>query len=153
MTAESARSATAAQPVARSVLSSVLLGFTASAVVRQGRWPGWRPPGPKFCSSTTTVNGGAPSSWISIQSQGGDIAIGPALLATIVAVGKLRERKDLWMGSAAPTVLLIVEAYIGALIVDASNDTLTALHIPLAIAVMALVVWLPLIARAGRTAS
>lgn len=57
------------------------------------------------------------------------------------------------MGSAALTVLLIVEAYIGALIVDASNDTLTALHIPLVIAVMALVVWLPLGARAGRTAS
>lgn len=57
------------------------------------------------------------------------------------------------MGSAALTVLLIVEADIGALIVDASNDTLTALQIPLVIAVMALVVWLPLGARAGRTAS
>lgn len=95
----------------------------------------------------------AASSWISVHARGGDIAIGLALLATIVALIRLRERKELWVGSAALTVLLAVEAYIGGLIVDASKDTLTAVHVPLAMAIMALVIWPPLRARTGRTVS
>lgn len=55
--------------------------------------------------------------------------------------------------AAALTVMLAVEAYIGGLIVDASKDTLTAVHVPLAMAITALVIWLPLRARTGRTVS
>ncbi len=129
----------------RSVLFSVLLGLTALAVLLQAVWAGI------FLEHDGERD--AASSWIDVHARGGEIAIGLALLATIVALVKLRPRKDLWIGSAALTVLLIVEAYIGGLIRDDSKDTLTAVHVPLAMAIMALVVWLPLRTHTGRTAS
>lgn len=55
----------------------------------------------------------------------------------------MRSRRDLWVGSAALVVLLVLEAYIGGLIVDQARDTLTVVHIPLAMALMGLVVRLP----------
>lgn len=129
----------------RSVLFDVLLGLTALAVLLQGLWAGI------FLEHDGKRD--AASSWIDVHARGGDIAIGLALLATVVALVKLRHRKALWIGSAALTVLLIVEAYIGGLIRDDSKDTLTAVHVPLAMAIMALVVWLPLRARSRRTGS
>lgn len=96
-------------------------------------------------------NRDAASSWIDIHARGGDIALGLALLATVVALVRLRARKDLVIGAALLTVLLALEAYIGGLIRDASKDTLTAVHVPLGMAIMALVVWIPLRARSGRT--
>lgn len=145
MTTKSATAATAVHPATRNVLFSVLVGLTALAVLLQGVWAGL------FLEHDGERD--AASSWMSVHARGGDIAIGLALLATIVALIKLRQRKDLCVGSAALTVLLAVEAYIGGLIVDASKDTLTAVHVPLAMAIMALVIWLPLRARTGRTMS
>ena len=135
--------ATASPAATRSVLFSVLLGLTALAVLLQAVWAGI------FLEHDGQRD--AASSWIDVHARGGDIAIGLALLATIVALIRLRRRKDLWIGSAALTVLLIVEAYIGGLIRDDSKDNLTAVHVPLAMAIMALVVWLPLRTRTGRT--
>jgi hypothetical protein len=48
------------------------------------------------------------------------------------------------------TALLVVEAYIGGLVRDDGDDTLTAVHIPFAMALMALAVWLPLRAALRR---
>lgn len=49
------------------------------------------------------------------------------------------------------TVLLGLELYIGGMISDESARTAAAVHIPLALAIMGLAVWLPLRARyAGR---
>lgn len=64
----------------------------------------------------------------------------------------LRHRSELWVGGLALTLLMVVEGYIGGLVVDDSKDTLTAVHVPLAMAIMALVIWLPLRARGRRTA-
>jgi ABC-type phosphate transport system permease subunit len=126
------------------MLFNVLLGLTTLAVLLQGVWAGI------FLEHDGERD--AASSWIDVHARGGDIAIALALLATIVAVVQLRHRRELWVGSLALTVLLVVEAYIGGLIVDASKDTLTAVHVPLAMAIMALVIWLPLRARGRRTA-
>ena len=142
MATKSATTATATTPAPRNVLFNVLLGLTALAVLLQAVWAGI------FLQHDGERD--AASSWIEVHARGGDIAIGLALLATIVALVKLRHRKDLWIGSAALTVLLVIEAYIGGLIVDDSKDTLTAVHVPLAMAIMALVIWLPLRARTGR---
>jgi hypothetical protein len=128
----------------RSLLFNVVLGLTALAVLLQAVWAGI------FLEHDGERD--AASSWIDVHARGGDIAIGLAVLATIVALVKLRRRKDLWIGSAVLTVLLVVEAYIGGLIVDDSKDTRTAVHVPLAMAVMALVIWLPLRARTSGTA-
>jgi hypothetical protein len=132
-------------PPGRSVLFNVLVGLTALAVLLQAVWAGI------FLQHDGERD--AASKWIDVHARGGEIAIVLALLATIVALVRLRRRKDLWIGSAALTVLLIVESYIGGLIRDDSKDTLTAVHIPLAMAVTALVIWLPMRARSRNAIS
>jgi hypothetical protein len=67
-----------------------------------------------------------------------------------VALWKLRGRRDLWVGSAVLTVLLVLEAYLGGLIRDDHVGSLTAVHVPLAMAIMGLVIWLPVRATHGR---
>ena len=89
----------------------------------------------------------AASGWIDVHARGGDVAILLAAAATIAAFVRLRERRDLWGGAAGLTVLLVLEAYLGGLIVDQSKDVLTAVHVPLGMAIMGLAVWLPVHAR------
>lgn len=132
-------------PDTKNVLFTVLIGLTALAVLLQGLWAGI------FLEHDGDRD--AASSWINVHARGGDIAIGLALLATVVALVRLRSRRDLVIGTAVLTVLLALEAYIGGLIRDASKDTLTAVHVPLAMAIMALVVWIPLRARTRRAAT
>jgi hypothetical protein len=131
-------SATTAGPT-RHPLFSALVGLTAVAVLLQGLWAG------VFLQHDGQRD--AASSWIDVHARGADIAILLAAAATVYAFVKLRSRKDLWVGSAALTVLLVAESYIGGLIRDASKDSLTAVHVPIAMALMGLVVWLPLRAR------
>jgi len=123
----------------RSVLFSVLTGLTGLVVVLQGVWAG----------IFLEHDGGrkAAAGWIDVHARGADLAILLALVATIVAVWRLRSRKDLWVGSAVLLVLLLVETYIGGVIRDAGTDVLTAVHVPLAMVIMGLVVWLPLRSR------
>jgi hypothetical protein len=120
-------------------LYAALIGLAAVAVLLQGLWAGI------FLQHDGQRD--AASSWIDVHARGADIAILLAAVATIVAVVKLRERRDLWAGSGALTVLLVVESYLGGLIRDSGTDMLTAIHVPLAMALMGLVVWLPLRAR------
>jgi len=79
------------------------------------------------------------------------VAIVLAALATALAILKLRPRKDLWIGSGVLTVLLVLESYLGGLIRDSGKDSLTAVHIPLAMALMGLAVWLPFRVTRGRS--
>lgn len=92
----------------------------------------------------------AASSWIDVHARGGEIAIALAAITTVYALWKLRYRRDLWLGAVILTLLLVLESYLGGLIVDNSKDTLTAVHIPLGMAIMGLAVWLPVRAQAGR---
>ncbi|HEY0239887.1 MAG TPA: hypothetical protein VGC37_14710, partial [Friedmanniella sp.] len=80
-------------------------------------------------------------SWVTVHARGAEVAIGLALIATVVAFVKLRSRRDLVVGSVVFTVLLVLEAYLGGLIGD--HSALTAVHFPLAMALMGLAVWLP----------
>jgi heme A synthase len=82
-----------------------------------------------------------------MHARGADVAILLAIAAAIAAFVKLRGRKDLWGGAAALAVLLIVESYLGGLIRDQGKDTLTAIHVPLAMAIMGLSVGLVFRAR------
>jgi hypothetical protein len=124
---------------ARSGLFSALIGLSALAVLLQGLWAGI------FLEHDGARD--AASGWIDVHARGADVAIVLAAAATIVGFVKLRGRKDLWIGSAVLTVLLILESYLGGLIRDNGKDSLTAVHIPLAMALMGLVVWLPLRSR------
>lgn len=130
----------AARP--RSGPYGALIGVAALVVLLQGLWAGI------FLEHDGARD--AASGWIDIHARGADVAIALGIAATIVAFVKLRERRDLWIGSAVFVVLLILESYLGGLIRDQSKDVLTAVHVPLAMGIMGLAVWLPLRARAGR---
>jgi hypothetical protein len=130
------------RPAVRNVWFSALIGLCALAVLLQGLWAGI------FLQHDGQRDDAG--GWIDIHARGADIAILLAAAATIAAFVRLRPRKDLWVGSAVLTVLLILESYVGGLIRDDSKDVLTAVHVPIAMALMGLVVWLPLRARQGR---
>lgn len=121
---------------ARSRIFSVLIGLAAVDVLLQGLWAGL------FVHEGQDYQ----ASWVTVHARGADVAIGLALIATIVALVKLRSRIDIVVGSVAFTLLLAAEAYLGGLIGDHAG--LTAIHVPLAMALMGLAVWLPV--RAAR---
>lgn len=117
----------------RSVLFSVLVGLTTLAILLQGLWAGI------FLEHDGKRD--AASSWIDVHSAGAYLAVLLALAATIVAVVRLRSHKNLLVGAASLTGLLIVETGIGTA-VHSGADALTALHVPLAMAIMGTAVWL-----------
>jgi hypothetical protein len=123
----------------RSRLFSALIGLAALAVLLQGLWAGL------FLQHDGKRD--AASSWIDVHARGAEVAIVLAAAATVTAFVKLRSRRDLWGGAAVLTVLLVLESYLGGLIRDQGKDTLTAVHVPLAMAIVALAVWLPVRTR------
>ncbi len=121
---------------------SILMGIAALAVLLQGLWAGL------FLEHDGQRD--AASNWVEVHAKGGEVALVFAVLATAYAIWKRRSRKDLWVGGLIFTLLLVAEAYIGGLIVDDSQDALTVVHVPVAMALMGLAVWLPLRAARGR---
>lgn len=120
---------------------AALVGLSALAVLLQGLWAGifLEHDGERDASST----------WIGVHARGAEVALILAVLATVVAVWKLRSRTDLIAGSAVLVVLLVLESYLGGVIRDSGKDTLTAVHVPLGMAILGVAVWLPLRLRAG----
>jgi hypothetical protein len=84
--------------------------------------------------------------WVDVHARGADLAILLTVIAAVILVVKLRHRTDLIIGTVAMAVILVLEAYLGGLI--GNNSGLTAIHFPLAMALVGLAVWLPLRARA-----
>jgi hypothetical protein len=120
---------------------SSLIGVAAVVVLLQGLWAGI------FLEKDGQRD--AASTWIDVHARGADLALLLALVATVWAVWKLRSRKDLWVGSLVFTVLLGLESYLGGAIRDAGKDSLTAVHVPIAMLLMGLAVWLPVRARSA----
>ena len=118
---------------------SILIGLTTLSIFLQGVWAGI------FLSYDSR-----PDSWVHVHARGGEVAIGLCFLALVAAVVQLRSRRDLLAGTAVLLVLLIVEAYLGGRITDDGNDLLTAVHVPLALVLTGLAVWLPFRARSTR---
>ncbi len=123
----------------RSTLYSVLLGLTALDVLLQAVWAGI------FLEHDGRRD--AAQSWVDVHARGADLAILLAVAAAVTAFVRLRARRDLWVGTAVLAVALILEAYLGGTISD-GHDAVTPVHLPLAMLLMGLVVWLPL--RAAR---
>ena len=130
---------TATTTPTRNTIFSALIGVSALAVLLQGLWAGI------FLEHDGHRD--AASTWIEVHARGAEVALLFAALATLYAFFRRRSRKDLWIGGLVFTALIVAESYIGGLIVDDGKDTLTAVHVPLAMAIMALAVWLPLRAR------
>lgn len=137
-----ATSPTGTVPSSAYAVFGALTGLTALLVLLQGLWAGLflRYDGQRDKADN----------WISVHALGANVALGLAVLAAVWAFWKLRSRRDLVGGSVVLVLLLGLEGYLGGLIVDSGKDWLTAVHVPLAMALMAVSVWLPLRARAGR---
>jgi hypothetical protein len=142
METSTATQETAAATGARTTLFSALCGLAALAVLLQGLWAGIFL---EHDGRRDDANG-----WIDVHARGGEVALVLAAAAAAVALWKLRSRTDLWVGSLVLVGLLVLESYLGGLIRDDGKDTLTAVHVPLAMAIMAVSVWLPLRARLRR---
>ena len=136
MSTDASSRATPAEPVttaapARNALFSALVGLTTLAVFLQSVWAGMIIREGKDFNDT----------WVNIHDWGARAAFVLALAATIVAIVKLRSRRDLLIGAAALTLLIFLESYIGGTIGDKASAI--AVHIPLGFAILALAVWLP----------
>lgn len=127
------RPGTQAGPSGAAVAQRVLLGLAALAVLLQSVWAGifLREEGER-----------GPHEWIEVHATGGEVAIALTALAAVVGFWKVRSRRDLNVGAAAMTVLLVLESYLGGLIADEGKDQLVAVHVPLAMAIFGLAVWL-----------
>jgi hypothetical protein len=124
-----ARTTRPTRPTSR--LYSSIIGLSTLAVLLQGLWAGL------FVQEGQDYK----DNWVGVHARGAEVAIALALIATVVALVKLRSRRDLVVGSIVFTLLLVLESYLGGLIGDHAG--LTAIHFPLAMALMGLAVWLP----------
>jgi hypothetical protein len=116
----------------RHPLYSALIGLAVLGVLLQGLWAGL------FVHEGRDYQ----ENWVEVHALDGEVTIALAALATVAAFVFLRHRRELVIGTAVFTVLLVVEAYIGGLI--GGTARLTAVHFPLALALMGLAVWLSL---------
>jgi heme A synthase len=118
-------------------LYASLIGLTALVILLQGLWAGlFIREGKDFDASS------AQASAVEVHDWGARVAIVLALASLAVAVWRLRDRRDLLAGTGALFVLLLVEAYIGGEIGD--HASWPAIHVPLAMALLGLSVWLPM---------
>jgi hypothetical protein len=121
-----------------SVLFTSIIGVTSLIVLVQGVLAG------VFLEHDGQRD--ASSSWIDAHAWGAHISTVLAIGAALLAIVKLRQVKPLLVGSIALAVLLLLESYLGGLIRDSSKDVLTIVHVPLALSIMGVTVWLSLTA-------
>lgn len=133
--------ATSADTRTDTALVSSLAGLTSLGVLLQALWAGLFLPVGK--------GGDYRDTWVEVHSWGSRITLLLALATVIVAFVRHRARRDLWGGALALTVLIVLESILGAAISDGDSRAAAAIHVPLALLIMALTVWLPLRARRG----
>lgn len=125
----------------RDPLYASLIGLTSLSVLLQGLWAGlFIREGKDFDATSAQAN------WVEVHDWGARVAIVLAFVSLVVAVTRIPDRKELLAGTGTLFLLLLVEAYIGGQIGDQAS--LPTVHIPLAMALMGLSVWLP--SRAAR---
>jgi heme A synthase len=119
----------------RSTMYVALLGLASLVVLFQAVWAGL------FIREGKDNN----DTWVNVHARGADLAIVLAIAAAVVVFLRMRDRRDLLIGTIAFAVALVLEAYLGGLIGD--SPAVEVVHFPLALALMGLAVWLPLRAR------
>jgi hypothetical protein len=121
-------------PVTPHPLWSALIGLTTLGVLLQGLWAG--------LFLRRDADG---STWFDVHQHGGEVTVTLAALAFIAAAVWLRRRRDLLGGTALLLVLLVVEYFLGR-----AGGGSVAVHVPLALLIMGVAVWLPVAARSRR---
>jgi hypothetical protein len=122
---------------------AALVGLTALAILLQAVFAG------EFVDRASIGSG-----WLHAHEVNGDVAEGLAVVTALFALVKLRAvARSLVIGSAVLAVAVIAQAEIGRAITDNGHDALLVIHIPLALAVFGLTIWLSVKARQLRHAA
>ena len=127
---------------APSRLFTLLIGATCSAILLQAITAG------------VFVNQDGRDSWVSVHGVIADVTWVVALAAAVVAFVRMRHtQRLLWRAAAVLFVLLLAQTGVGHLITDGGVDGLIVVHVPLAMLIFGLAVWLSVAtARASRGA-
>jgi hypothetical protein len=127
---------TTTAPAARRAhpLHSALVGLASLGVLLQGVWAGL------FMGGSDDYG-----TWVEVHQHGAETTVALAALATIAALVWLRHRVAVVVGTALLFVLLVVEMVLGMSIDDSSWAVV--IHVPLAMLLLGLAVWLPTAAR------
>ncbi len=135
-------------------------GSRASCAARSepGR-PGAGPPRSPFAVLAQSVRAGLFQSqgyaerWVRFHDIGGEITLTPAVLSLIAAVISLRQRTALLIGTVVLTLLVALEWFLGDQMGGVSAPAwFQAVHVPLAMVLLALAVYLPVLhGRGSRT--
>ena len=144
---ESVASERSSKPEAATTLArsgpkfAALTGLTSLAILLQGVFAG------EF------IDHGAHGGWLNAHDVNGYVVVVLALATAVYAVMALRlAARPLAVGSVVLAVLVIAQDGIGHAITDNGSDSLIALHVPLALIVFGLTIWLSVSARVMRRA-
>ncbi|SDF31627.1 hypothetical protein SAMN05660485_03075 [Blastococcus fimeti] len=113
---------------------SALVGLASLGVLLQGVWAGL------FLGGSDDYG-----TWASVHQHGGEATVLLASLATVAALVWLRGNRPVLVGTTLLFVLLVVELLLG-MAIDGTR-TAVVVHIPLAMLLLGLAVWLPTAAR------
>jgi hypothetical protein len=81
--------------------------------------------------------------WINAHAINADVVLALALLTAAYSMATMRRSaRELAIGSAVLAVLVIIQLAIGHAITHQNDDGLLAIHVPLAMAIFGLSVWL-----------
>jgi hypothetical protein len=129
-------------PLARSgPIFAALTGLTSLAILLQGVFAG------EF------IQHGAHGSWLNAHDVNADVAVTLAVVTAGYALARLRSQaRTLVVGSVVLAVAVIVQDVIGHAITDSGDDGLIPVHVPLALAIFGLTIWLSVRARVLRQA-
>jgi hypothetical protein len=112
-------------------LFSVLVGVATLAIIVQAVTAG------------LFVDRRGSDAWVTVHGAIADVTWVTALALAIVAYRTIRATHHrLWLGSALLFVLTLAQTGIGHLITDQGVDWLLVVHIPLALAIFGLTIWL-----------
>ncbi len=121
---------------------AALVGLTALAVLLQAVFAG------EF------IEHGTHSSWRSAHDANADVVIGLAVVSAVFALARLRAvARSLVLGAVVLAVLVIAQDAIGHAITQSHEDSLIPVHVPLALAIFGLTIWLSIRARTLRRAA
>ena len=121
---------------------AALTGLTSLAILLQGVFAG------EF------IDHGAHGGWLNAHDVNGYVVVVLAVVTAAYAVVVLRSAaRPLAIGSVALAVLVIAQDGIGHAITNNGSDGLIAVHVPLALLVFGLTIWLSVSARVMRRAA
>lgn len=110
---------------------SILIGVTSTAILLQAVTAG------------VFVDQEGRDSWVTVHGLIADATWICALATAVVAFRRVRRtRPDVWFGAAALFVLALAQTGLGHLITDGGMDWLIVLHIPVAMIIFGLSIWL-----------